>query len=622
MGYRSLTEIDFKTLCNRDYFPSPAAWEDQVLYFLMVDRFSDGNENGYSDNDGNPVNSGGTPAFYNSAKGNNPLWQKNGGGWKGGNLKGLVTKLGYLKRLGITAIWVSPVLKQAPWEQSYHGYGIQDFLEIDPHFGTLADLQALVDTAHKNGIYVIMDIIFNHCADVFSYRADRYPVQDAGGNIRMDPRWDGRPYEVAGFRDKNGIASLPFGPVDLNRFPEAHPDGAVWPLELQNPETFSRKGYICNWDNYPEFLEGDFFSLKDIDHGDIDLQNIDYFSPKPSLTALCEIYKYWIAAADIDGFRIDTVKHMSQGGTRYFTTAVKEFALSLGKENFYLIGEITGGRDNACLTVERTGIDAALGIDDVPDKLEYMVKGYRNPEEYFSLFRNSLQVQKNSHVWFRNKVVTMLDDHDQVRKQENKARFCAGGDGDKLILAALALNATTLGIPCIYYGSEQGFDGQGNSDSFLRECMFGGNFGSFRTMDMHFFDESNPVYTELSEILRIRKANIALRRGRQYLRPISGNGSQFGFPRIVDGRMLTLIAWSRIFNKEEFVLAINTDVVEPVSAWVTVDESLHRAGDCFSYIYTTDLNHDGRTAEVEARNGKAVLITVPPAGFVILKKNA
>ena len=73
-------------------------------------------------------------------------------------------------------------------------------------------------------------------------------------------------------------------------------------------------------------------------------------------------------------------------------------------------------------------------------------------------------MQKESHVWFRNKVVTSFDDHDQVRKGNNKARFCADKDADKVVLNVLALNATTLGIPCIYYGTEQGFDGHGDND--------------------------------------------------------------------------------------------------------------------------------------------------------------
>ncbi len=111
------------------------------------------------------------------------------------------------------------------------------------------------------------------------------------------------------------------------------------------------------------------------------------------------------------------------------------------------------GRKNGFDILAVTGLNAALGIDDIPDKLEYSVKGYRNPVEYFSLLRNSLLIKKYSHTWIKDKVVTMLDDHLQVRKGENKAIFCVDHNTAEVIFNALALNAMTLGIPCIYYGS-------------------------------------------------------------------------------------------------------------------------------------------------------------------------
>jgi hypothetical protein len=114
--------------------------------------------------------------------------------------------------------------------------------------------------------------------------------------------------------------------------------------------------------------------------------------------------------------------------------------------------------------LETTGLNAALGVDNIPDKMEYLVKGFRNPEDNFQLFRNSILVQKESHVWFRNRVVTLFDDHDQVRKGLNKAQFCADSVGPNALLNVLALNALTMGIPCMYYGSEQYFDGHGPSD--------------------------------------------------------------------------------------------------------------------------------------------------------------
>jgi hypothetical protein len=189
------------------------------------------------------------------------------------------------------------------------------------------------------------------------------------------------------------------------------------------------------------------------------------------------------------------------------------------------------------------------------------------------------------------------------------------------VLNVLALNAMTLGIPCIYYGSEQCFDGEGGSDRYIRESMFGGEFGAFRSRGVHFFNEENPVYQELAKVLDIRRKNIVLRRGRQYLRPISdaNDGVRFGLPQMVGNQMRSVVPWSRIFNGKEMVLAINTDYDQPRTAWVTIDNELHQAGDGLKCIYSTDATQIGQVVTVEARNGKAVLVTVPAVGFVIFE---
>ncbi|TRU85791.1 MAG: alpha-amylase, partial [Microcystis novacekii Mn_MB_F_20050700_S1] len=547
-----LSQLNFASLSPiGGLFPSPSAWGDQVFYFLMLARFSDGRENGYKDNEGNFVRSGTTPP-YSPAGAENAVkteadaarWRKAGVKYVGGTLKGLESKIGYLKRLGVTALWINPIFKQVRFRETYHGYGIQNFLAVEPHFGSREDLREVVRTAHANGIYVVLDIILNHAGNVFSYSGEQ------------DRPWTGGMYPVEGFNDKNGNPTIPFAKPDPQNLPDY--DGALFPVELQAPDTFTRKGYIKNWDYDPEFREGDFFDLKDIHHG---YGAADDYQVSDALRHLCEAYKYWIAYADIDGFRIDTVKHMDIGATRYFVSVMREFSQSIGKENFFLLGEITGGRKRAYETLELTGLSAALGIDDIPDQLEYLVKGYRNPNEYFSLFRNSELVNKDSHIWFRDKVVTSFDDHDQVRKGNQKARFCADAHASKVALNVLALNALTLGIPCIYYGSEQCFDGQGGSDRYIQESMFGGEFGAFRTRGRHFFNEDHPVDRELAKVLEIRRKNIVLRRDRQYLRPISvpDDGVRFSLPEMVGGQIRSLVPWSRIFNGQEVLLAINTD---------------------------------------------------------------
>ncbi|MFA5082491.1 MAG: alpha-amylase family glycosyl hydrolase, partial [Hydrogenophilaceae bacterium] len=550
-------------------------------------------------------------------------WAEAGDEWLGGTLKGLASKIGYLKRQGVTALWISPVFKQVASDgHSYHGYGIQNFLDVDPHFGSRQDLIDLVDTAHAHGIRVILDIILNHAGNVFGYRfnPDRYP-DGLGG---MDPRWDGAAYPVAGWRNAYGEANIPYTMVDPDS--PAWPDDAVWPAEMQTEATFTGKGRINSWDYDPEYYEGDFVTLKDIHHGDhvrdADGRRIvDVFHDSRALNALCDVYKFWIALADVDGFRIDTVKHMEPGATRYFAALIKEFAQTLGKENFFLVGEITGGRDNAYNLLELTGLDAALGIDDIPDRMDYLAKGWREPADYFNLFRNSALVNKSSHVWFGKHVVTLFDDHDQVRKGNDKGRFCGDkvNDGYAHVKAVLGLNLCTMGIPCLYYGTEQGFDGAGDNDRFLRECMFGGAFGSLQSTNRHFFDEDHEVYRFIAEITALRNEHIALRRGRQYLREISASGEpgSFGLPRMIGGRILFVVPWSRLFANQELLLVINTDADSGRAAWVTIDASLHAEPGALTCLYSTDPAQIGGASAIEARNGRAVWIAVPAGGFVI-----
>ncbi|MBS1664850.1 MAG: alpha-amylase, partial [Bacteroidetes bacterium] len=476
---QSLSTIDFKQLTQRAYTASPAAWEDRVFYFILLDRFSDGREAGFPGD--------GTTPLYNTSDESNAIqtpedalaWRTSGTGWVGGNFKGVRSKLAYLADMGVSALWISPVFKQVSFVPTYHGYGIQDFLEVDEHFGKVEDLRDLVDAAHALGIAVILDIVLNHSGNVFSYDADRYPVV-VGGSVKMQPRWDGKPYTPKGFNDSTGKPA-----IDFSAGVAAGPDDAVWPVEFRNPDVFTQKGQITNWDYDPEYLQGDFFDLKDIHLGQ---GEPDSFVPSPGLLHLVTVYKYWIGLLDIDGYRIDTVKHMETGAVRYFAVAMHEFAQTLGKDQFFLVGEITGDRAFAFQKLQATGLNAALGIADVQDALGSMVKGKVAPEVYFDLFRNSLLIGKGTHTWFRDKVVVMVDDHDKINQGDNKYRFCARDGGDQLIRNAIGANLMTLGIPCIYYGSEQSFDGQGSgngADEYIREAMFGGAFGAFRSKGLH-----------------------------------------------------------------------------------------------------------------------------------------
>jgi hypothetical protein len=147
--------------------------------------------------------------------------------------------------------------------------------------------------------------------------------------------------------------------------------------------------------------------------------------------------------------------------------------------------------------------------------------------------------------------------------------------------------------------------------------MFGGEFGPFRSRARHVFDETQPVYRELAKVHALRAQHLPLRRGRQFLRQISGNGKDFGFPQRLGGRMKSIVAWSRIFNDDEVLCAINTDPDSPTTAFVTIDNDLHDTGSRLTCVYSTSASEIGREIPVVAANGKAVSLTVPAAGFVV-----
>src|SRR5438093_1302454 len=194
-------------------FPSPEDWRDHWIYFLMVDRFN------------NPQH----PPRHAPFDGQHGVYQ-------GGNFDGVREQLDYLRELGAGAIWLSPVTKNCQFEDtSYHGYGFQDFIGIEPRFASdpqaaradpqLAEreLQRLIDEAHARGIYVIFDIVLNHAGNVFEYEGigDTAPFRD-------------HPYPIR-WHDENGnpaFSDFSQAPANLSG------DAAVWPKELQENELF------------------------------------------------------------------------------------------------------------------------------------------------------------------------------------------------------------------------------------------------------------------------------------------------------------------------------------------------------------------------------------------------
>jgi glycosidase len=592
--------------------PSPLDWRDQTIYFLLPDRFSDERV------DERPLYNRAQPEQFRPA--DTRAWMEAGKVFQGGTLKGIQARLAYLQDLGVTTLWVGPVWRQRADLQTYHGYGIQNFLDVDPRFGTRQDLRDLVDAAHARGMYVILDIIYNHSGNNWYY-------DDHGRAVSTMPYRFAPPYAFHSWRSRLGMPQRIIQDVD---------DG-VFPREFQNLEWYTRAGQIMNWDAaswedplHPsvEFRRGDFFDLKDFDH-----------SRKDTLDALVKVYQYWIAVSDCDGYRIDTVKHIDPESSRRFCSAIREYCETIGKENFFLLGEVTGGEYMAGSYLDLFGrnLDAILDIGEAKTHLRAMAKGLGDPQAFFDQY--SAADLLGSHRETGRYHVSVLDDHDMVGN--DKRRFAAGvaiPARYEQVAHAVGIMLTTLGIPCIYYGTEQAFDGTvdrhdfgieptlGFEDRYIREGMFGATFGAFKTSGCHFFDPDHPAYLRIAAINRVRNGRgnngLALRRGRQYLREIArAKGEPYAYPGVSD-----VTAWSRILFQHEVLVAVNTHGVEARSAFVTVDANLHPPGSVLCVLYSGDWTDAelkqppvGEKVTVEGHTGRSVVwVDLPPAGMVVL----
>lgn len=561
---QSVAALDFHPAAP--LHPSPRDWRDHFVYFLLVDRFDD--------------NHRGTPRYSRTRT---PLGRDPAQGrvFQGGNLKGITRRLDYIQGLGCNTVWLSPIFKNRQDDPgSYHGYGIQDFLGVDPRFGTLADLCKLTSDAHRRGMYVILDIVLNHTGDVWSYPGD-HPYYYAYG----------QQFPFAAWRS----AHDPFGP-----------DDALWPRELQDPENFKRQGQIRNWWDNTEARDGDFLSLKELN-----------LSRPLVLDTLIKIYKYWLCTADIDGFRIDTVKHMEHSATAIFCNALREYARRVGKDNFFMFGEIVADDDtiqrylgrNARIegTNERfPSLDAAL---DFPlyFMLEDVIKGFTPPaalRHRYDGFRDHYADHGQAGEYF----VTFVDNHDQMSRPYR--RFMHANPHPQQAVLAMAYLLTAPGVPCIYYGTEQAFDGGGNNDSFVRECMFGGQWGAFDTTGAHCFNTRHSVYQQIAALAQVRQQQPALRYGRLYFREISGNGQDFGHP--IDGHCS--LAYSRILDSDEVLVVLNLDGQARNDA-ITVDRHLSGPGRVMR-----DLLRPDYAATVVETHGRAhVRVELPAHGIAVLK---
>jgi glycosidase len=551
-------------------FPSPADWRDTPIYFLLVDRFN------------NPA-----------APPRNLPFDAAFASFQGGTFAGVQAQLPYIKALGFGAIWLSPVLKNPAFDQSaYHGYGIQDFLAIEPRFASApgqeeAELSALIAAAHAIGLYVILDIVLHHAGNVFAYQ-----VAGANGAAALADELDWQQsVQPILWRDATGAATIARPSAGL---PAA---AAVSPAELRADANFTRCG---NANSPGAQVAGDFDALKGF-----------CFTPSPAgpylpQDVLIRCYQYIIAKFDVDGFRIDTLKYIPPDFERIFANAMREFALSAGKKNFFTFGEIYDdeqtiatfiGRDTVA-TDQPVGVDAAL---DYPlfYQLPSMIKGLGpTPAQVAQVFETRKQVEApilTSHGEAGQYFVSFLDNHDQAQ------RFGYTGPTqlDAQITMGLAVLFALPGIPCVYYGTEQGLSGHKTAsqsdDSMVREALWGKPDG---------FDVTHPLCVALQAIGAVRQQQAALRYGRYYFRPLSGDGVNFGLSSFPTG----VLAFSRILNDQEVVVVANTDPNQPFSGAVVVDLAINAANPSYTVLYSNLGPAGAATASVQLQVQGSVTI--------------
>jgi glycosidase len=529
-------------------FPSPEDWRDRWIYFLILDRFN---------------NPSAPPVHL-------PFDDPSFSRFQGGKFSGVQQQLAYIKQLGAGAIWLSPVLKNFSFDpNTYHGYGIHNFIGAEPRFAdnpAAADneLRALVDAAHQQDLLVIFDIVLNHTGNAFAYHcdpSDQFCIdkQGAQSSFHASPQ----PIQ---WRDQIGAARPDF--PDVATIPNPSLDAVVWPSELQQNKFFRRQGNPAS--NGDETV-GDFSVLKQLETDDPDLQRF-----------LIRAYQYVIARFDIDGFRIDTIRYLKDDLPRLFGNSMREFALSIGKKNFFTFGEVFDsnaeqdiakfiGRNTSDQS-ELVGVDAAL---DYPlfNTLKAVVKGFAAPTAVVGMYQNRKNVERNilsSHGDATRFFVMFLDNHDvkeRIRYVDptNPTKF------DDQVTLGLACLYSLAGIPCLYYGTEQGLHGSGN-DEAVREALWGGPG----------FDRQSGFYQDIQQITSVRAQQSALRYGRFYFRPLSGDGVSFG----VSGFPQGVIAFSRILNDQEVVVAANTNPMQAQQLDVIVEIMLSAEGDAFDVLYS------------------------------------
>lgn len=530
--------------------------EQEVIYFVLPDRFDNAD----------PGNDRGGLKGDRLVTGFDPTAK---GFYHGGDLKGLTRRLDYIQGMGITAIWFAPVFKnkvvQGPKgdeSAGYHGYWVTDFTTIDPHFGTEAEFKAFVDAAHARGIKVYMDIIVNHTADVIQYRE--------GGDYAYRGKAD---YP---FSRRGGVKGAPINPG----FAGDHVPGAENWAKLTDP-TFAYTPYVPKGEEHvkkPEWLNDPIYYHnrgntnwfgESATYGDfVGLDDVATEHPRV-VSGMIDIYGSWIDRFGIDGFRIDTARHVNPEFWQAFEPAMMARAKAKGIPNFHVFAEVATGEIDPGFLARWSHIAHLSAPIDMAfaAAMQQAVGGKIGTDKVARLFEDDVLYRGGEQAALR--LPTFLGNHDFGRFSMFVKQANPGISQEELLQRVElghAMLLTLRGVPTIYYGDEQGFVSDGN-DQLAREDMFPSKVAVYNDNDLigtdattaqANFDTSHPLYRLIAELSAVRRATPALTGGLQKIRAASEKPG--------------LLAISRFDPQtgREVLVAFNT-ANQPVSALVQVD---------------------------------------------------
>ena len=513
--------------CGADAFFQPSvrsSHQGEIIYLLMPDRFNKGDPTQDQEKPdlGNPAQSGFDPA--------NPRC------FHGGDLRGIDAKLDYLGHLGVTSIWMTPIFRnravqamdgRVPLNTGYHGYWILDFTDVDPHFGSKQVLQQLIADATMHRIGIILDIVVNHTADVIQPKNGVHAYQYKFSKQYLDAngkQFDDRDYiNNPDFPKLDPSISFPVPPTFNNEADRKikKPD---W---LNDPTVYHNRGEAST--SGESDLYGDISGLDDL------------FTEQPRVVqGMIDIYSDWIRNFGIAGFRLDTVKHVNVEFWQRFVPAMQEVATRSGHKNFFIFGEIYNP-DPAFLSefVHRASMPSVLdfGFQRAAAGFASGTDPPRKLAEFFA--KDGYYTTPSANAYG---LVTFLSNHDIGRIGYFLTNDLSTAPDAELLardILAHALLLFTRGIPCLYYGDEQGFTGRGG-DVFAREDMFGSRVPDFAAEkrigggngSAPAFNENHPLFRAIREMISVREKNPALQSGIQVVRCAEDRPGIFAVSRI------------------------------------------------------------------------------------------